>query len=298
MSAESKRQATIVQHTIAKEDNQTMHANIRTQVSPSIHSGLQFINVPVSTTDPSLSPSALLSQLSPDDIVWEKVIDRTAIEAQILKYNSAAFRAAAESPCGHGIIHDELTFTMLSPSAQHLLSGHVPPEWHKEDVQLEAFFASFAVPDHVRAHDDISSVISSSDIVRGIKKWRESAATSPSGRHLGYYKALITDPVLLDGLTKFLHVAISNGISVKRWSKAVNVLIEKDPGIPNINWLRIIHLFEADYNLFLKIQWGHRLVRRSVEFNLLHPGQHGSVPSRSTKDPIMLTQLTTNLCRT
>jgi hypothetical protein len=117
-----------VQHTIAKEDNQAMHANIQAQVSSSIHSGLQFINVPVSTTDPSLSPSAVLSQQSPDDIVWEKVIDRTAIEAQILKNNSAAFRAAAESPCGHGIIHDELTFTSLSHSAQHLLSGHVPPE--------------------------------------------------------------------------------------------------------------------------------------------------------------------------
>ncbi len=110
-----------MQRTIAKEDNQVMHANIRTQVSPHIRSGLQFINIPVSTTDPSLPPSAVLSQISPEDIVWEKVIDRTAIEAQILKYISAAFRAAAKSPCGHGIIHDKLTFTSLSPSAQHLL---------------------------------------------------------------------------------------------------------------------------------------------------------------------------------
>jgi hypothetical protein len=77
----------------------------------------------------------------------------------------------------------------------------------------------------------------------------------------------------------------------------VNVLIEKDPGIPNINQLRIIHLFEADYNLFLKILWGHRLVRRSVEFDLLHPGQHGSVPARSIMGPIMSTQLTTDPCR-
>lgn len=33
-------------------------------------------------------------------------------------------------------------------------------------------------------------------------------------------------------------------------------MIEKDPGVPNINCLRIVHLFKADYNLVLKIMWG------------------------------------------
>ncbi|KAI2493732.1 hypothetical protein MHU86_20802 [Fragilaria crotonensis] len=74
-------------------------------------------------------------------------------------------------------------------------------------------------------------------------------------------------------------------------------MIEKDPGRPRINRLRIIHLFEADYNLFLKIMWGSRLVNRSVQLNLLNEGQHGSVPGRTTMDPVMLNQLTTDLCR-
>ncbi|KAI2492927.1 hypothetical protein MHU86_21605 [Fragilaria crotonensis] len=76
-----------------------------------------------------------------------------------------------------------------------------------------------------------------------------------------------------------------------------NVLIEKDPGYPWINRLRIIHLFEADFNFFLKLQWGHRLVRQACDLDLLHSGQHGSVPRRTSLDPIMLTQLTTDLCR-
>jgi hypothetical protein len=74
-------------------------------------------------------------------------------------------------------------------------------------------------------------------------------------------------------------------------------MIEKDPGRPKINRLRIIHLFEADYNLFLKIMWGSRLVRRAVHLNLLNDGQHGSVPGRTTMDPVMLNQLTTDLSR-
>jgi hypothetical protein len=94
-----------------------------------------------------------------------------------------------------------------------------------------------------------------------------------------------------------MNIAVQSGVSIPRWSNAVNVLIEKDPGKPRLNRLRIIHLFEADFNFFLKLQWGHRLVRRSLKMNLLHDGQHGSVPGRTSLDPIMLTQLTTDLSR-
>ena len=74
-------------------------------------------------------------------------------------------------------------------------------------------------------------------------------------------------------------------------------MIEKDAGKPCIHRLRIIHLFEADYNFFLKLQWGHRLVRQAVSLDLLHTSQHGSTPGRTAMDPIMLTQLTSDLCR-
>jgi hypothetical protein len=74
-------------------------------------------------------------------------------------------------------------------------------------------------------------------------------------------------------------------------------MIEKDPGRPKINRLRIIHLFEADLNFNLKLMWGHRLVRRAVELDLLQNGQHGSIPGRTTLDPIMLTQLSTDISR-
>jgi hypothetical protein len=74
-------------------------------------------------------------------------------------------------------------------------------------------------------------------------------------------------------------------------------MIDKDPGVLNINRLRIIHSFEADYNLVLKIMWGSRLVKCALHLNLLHPSQHGSVPGHTTMDVVMMTQLSTDLCR-
>ena len=58
-----------------------------------------------------------------------------------------------------------------------------------------------------------------------------------------------------------MQVVTQSGLAVSRWSNATNVLIEKDAGSPQINRLRIIHLFEADFNFFLKLQWGKRLIR-------------------------------------
>jgi len=42
---------------------------------------------------------------------------------------------------------------------------------------------------------------------------------------------------------------------------------------------------------------GHRLVRRALLLDLLHKGQHGSIPGRMALDPIILTQLSSDLCR-
>jgi hypothetical protein len=231
------------------------------------------------------------------DIPWETVFMRSELEHHILEYNKDSFRAASESPCGHGIIHDALTFTSLSPQSADLLSGIIPDHWCGSDNYLREFLASFVIPMHVRAQGDIPTAISSEEVIRGFKGWKEQTSTSPSGRHLGHYRALIQDPILLKCFVYFMNIVVARGIAIPRWCHATNVMIEKDAGKPCINRLRIVHLFEADYNFFLKLQWGHRLVRHACELDLLHDSQHGSIPRRAAIDPIMLTQLTTDLCR-
>jgi hypothetical protein len=75
-------------------------------------------------------------------------------------------------------------------------------------------------------------------------------------------------------------------------------MLEKDQGRPTINRLRIIHLFEADFNFFLKIMWGHRLVCHAKDLNMINSGQYGSVPGRTAIELVMLNQLSNDLCRT
>jgi hypothetical protein len=153
-----------------------------------------------------------------------------------------------------------LKFSSLSQKGAEVLSGQLPDSWNVKDPNLIAFLSSFAIPDAVKSAPPITTTITEDDFIYSIKGWKES--TSTSGRHLGHYKALIHDPTLLTFYVLFLNTLVSNGMALERWQNAVNVLIEKDPdGEPKLNRLRIIHLFEADYNFVLKLLWGSRLVK-------------------------------------
>jgi hypothetical protein len=190
------------------------------------------------------------------------------MERHLLSYNREAFREASESPCGKGIIFDALTFTSLSEAALDVLNG------------VDEFLASFCVPKGVKSKEEIATIITTEDVIKGIKSWSEGTTTSPSRRHLCHYKAILQDPELLQCLTWFLQLVTHRGIAISRWYNATNVFIEKEMGRPNINRLRIIHLFEADFNFFLKLQCGHRLLRRADDLGLLNDGQYGSRPGK------------------
>jgi hypothetical protein len=80
-----------------------------------------------------------LQETDPSDLVWDTVIDRDKIEQYLLHYNITSFIAAAESPCGHGMIHDSLTFSGLSPSALKVLMGEV----HQNGLAAMTFSRNF-----------------------------------------------------------------------------------------------------------------------------------------------------------
>jgi DNA-binding transcriptional MerR regulator len=304
---ESNRKAKIVKRTMRTERIRRMFHKIRTtakHILPSSQSGLHQVKIPVipdQNPDNKHHPEQFQDFISctpAESIEWETEIDRDKVEEYLLQYNKQSFRAAAESPCGHGTIYNAITFNSLSHQAKEFLYGKLPKEWHNDDHLLQELLRSFQIPDKVKQMRHIKTSMSAEDIAKGISGWKEKTSTSPSGRHLGHYKAIIKDDTLLQCLTKFMHVAIKSGIAIRRWSQATNVMLEKDPGRPLIHRLRIIHLFEADFNLYMKCQWGKRLVQRAAKHNLLNSGQFGSVPNHTSTEPIMLTQLTNDICRT
>ena len=206
---ESRRKAKIVRHTMDGEVIRTKFCDIRRVVKPAAVSSLSRVLIPRLRvrTDPHSSDdlNTLLQSRDADDIVWETIAERDEIERHLTpEYNRASFRAESESPCGHEVIHDAITFSSLSPASMNLLEGEIPYEWHKDDEALKALLTSFAsIHDKVKQEGEISTEISAEDVFFGFKNWRETKTTSPSSGLLGHYRSLIQNPVLLSCFVKF-----------------------------------------------------------------------------------------------
>jgi hypothetical protein len=147
--------------------------------------------------------------------------------------------------------------------------------------------------------------ITAEEFLGKLRSWDENTTTSPSGLHLGHYHALwkpaaftkeeqaekqVFDDqraMLLRAHVALLNYTIKFGYPLQRWLKVVNVMLEKDPGKPRIHRLRVIHLYEADYNLFLAVKWRETL-HNAEDQHLLHPDAYGSRPARSAHDPVAM----------
>ena len=83
-----------------------------------------------------------------------------------------------------------------------------------------------------------------------------------------------------------LNCALSNQYSFARWQHIVNVMILKEPGDLRIHCLRVIHLYEQDYNLVLAIKW-RKMIQLCTNQQVLHPTQFGGVPGRDAIIPTL-----------
>jgi hypothetical protein len=136
----------------------------------------------------------------------------------------------------------------------------------------------------------IDPTISSDDLKSLFKNWKETTSTSPLGCHLGHWHALLApdgtspdpdnneEPIedqIMQIHTYILNSLVQSGIPLARWAIVHSSMIAKTNRHPHINNLRVIHLYKADYNGFLKILWPQRAVHNATEKNLLNDSQAG-----------------------
>jgi hypothetical protein len=88
-----------------------------------------------------------------------------------------------------------------------------------------------------------------------------------------------------------LDLASNKGFTLKRWTKVINVMIYKQPGVYLIDKLRVIHLFEADYNFIIGTVFGRRAIYSGVENNTIHSSQWVQ-PGRQCADVVVMRELT------
>jgi hypothetical protein len=103
----------------------------------------------------------------------------------------------------------------------------------------------------------ISPGVTTEDFISCFVCVADKTPSSHSSRHVRHY-LVCTD--LKDELSVFLaavHAAmmsipLAEGFFPERWRQSIDIMLEKIPGVPRINKLRIIQLLEADLNQVLR----------------------------------------------
>ena len=197
-----------------------------------------------------------MAQSDKNSVEYKTLQDSDEIEAELLRYNKAWFRQAAATPFGHGELFNMVG---LTEEADAIVAGECTEYLGiPMSKETQVFLEECSQPAHVSLVD---TAISVKDFTAAVKAWKETTSTSPSGRHLGHYRTAILDTKMAQLHTTMLNIPITSGFAPDRWTHSDTPLIEKDEGLPFLTWLWVIHLFEADYNLFLKLIFGRRMVK-------------------------------------
>jgi hypothetical protein len=116
----------------------------------------------------------------------------------------------------------------------------------------------------------IYPVVTTEDFISCFGCVAEKTSSSPSGRHVGNYLACIDLKDELSVILAAVHAAmmsipLAEGFCPKRWRQAIDIMLEKIPGVPRINKLRIIQLLEADLNQVLRSAFVRNISKLSQE---------------------------------
>jgi hypothetical protein len=313
----AKKAAAAIESLIQKHCTEESYKQIKQVVCPNSSGGLQRVDVPKKDAE----GNAIRDEAGEE--VCEVLLEVNDIHKAILEQNKKHFHQADKTPFAGGaentVLYDLIRYTGMSQAAKDVVDGTFLAKYGDELGHIlpktEQVIRELSMPEEIKVlGKKIDTEILEEDFISGFKGWKESTSTSPSGRHLGHYKAIVNDLDLkkqdpakshlqeretnfVSSLIKLLNIPIKYGFAPKRWCTSVTVMIEKDPGNPQIERLCVIHLFEADYNLSLKLLWGKQMVYQGEDNNCFGKQQHGSQPLHQAINPVHLKTLTYDLTR-
>ncbi|WP_317203178.1 hypothetical protein [Janthinobacterium sp.] len=223
------------------------------------------------------------------------LVTKEAIEEVLVPHTERRFTQHQETPFGHGYRQRSLGINCTSGDAIDLQNGTYDFQLLRLTEVARLWLSELRVKDFAQqASGLISCDITTQDVIDGWSKMRESTSSAPGG-HYGHYKTASVaarlpedHPAhttrLADIYGKRWTLPLQHGFAPKRWCQCIDAILEKIPGKPIIEKLRIIMLYEADFNFVLKLIWGKRLVRNAEKYGCLGQSNHGSRKGRQTTD--------------
>lgn len=157
--------------------------------------------------------------------------------------------------------------------------------------QISSIFQQLTHPNG-KTVKKINTIITKEDFQAIFRVISEKKSSSPSGLHFGIWKAIAMDDYLSEIHATMLSLPFQYGFTYQRWQKSIHTMLLKEDR-PFIHCLRIIQLFEADFNVGMGIQYSRRLMPHGEKLQLFGDQALGGRKGKTVHDLIIRLQLTT-----
>ncbi len=240
-----------------------MFKKIGCTLAPNLTTGIARVNIP----DQNAKGLGLGSPNDPKSLTgpWISITKPEEIAEQICISNRNQFNQAVTTPFGSGPLATAIGRNGDTPIARDLLNGHLPAD-----------VLSSLMPETVRILKTLSTPISKveptrpaiteEEFISTFRLVNEATSSSPSGGHVGHYKAVLKNPDMVTFHSIMMSIPFQVGIAPDRWTRVTDTMLEKDAGSPKCHRLRILALFEGDFNQAKRILLA-RILSHHAEFN-------------------------------
>lgn len=260
---------------LSREKVRKMFRKIGRTLNKTPGKGLSRIDVPdpAAVNETSGDPANPKTWRGP----WKTVTNPQEIAKVICQVNTEQYHQAHVTPFGSGPLADILGRRGDTPSSVDLLRGTIPdlpPLLMPETLRILQTMAREAPA------ATGSSIITAEEFVSTYAAAGEHTSSSPSGRHIGHYKATLEDPLLVRLHSSMMSIPFQMGFAPERWTKVTDIMLEKDQDNPRCHRLRILALFESDLNHAKRIIIGRKLLHHMNDNTMIPEMQYGSVPGK------------------
>jgi hypothetical protein len=230
-------------------------------------------------------------EVQDDSGKWVELTNQEEMEDALLQELSTRFNQAAGTPFSTEPLLSAVGPFATFDSASAILNGKFSsPESTDEWASRLLPFFKQVIPT-VEATD-----LSPEQYAAGWKRVKEKTSAGPSGITIPHMKAHGMSQYMSEVDSILANLPYRYGFSPLRWRKGVDVMLEKKAGIRQLQTLRAILLYEADFNQNNK-RLGQEILYRAEAGNSVAIEQFGSRKNMSATDQSLNKALTFDLWR-
>ena len=234
---------------------------------------------------------------------WKPLTDEKRIHDRLLRRNATHLSLSRNTPFATGIMAKTVGTDGENPAVDAILDGTFI--WTGttgnpllDSSEMKEFLKALKRPlsqSTGRPIPTLDTVITDEEYKTMFNKTREDTASHPP-IHYGHYKAACESAMLVQVNKTFMNLPFSHGVPLTRWMQSLHCMIQKDP-LPKITRLRIVQLYEADFNSMLKYVLGRKLMHHSEEHRINSPQLYGSRKGKSTQEALITLRVIYDLAR-